>query len=203
MSDYTKLKAFLETPLSTVFDPCELRLTNEPSEVVLHNIFSVENLLVKLSSKQKILCAITAAEMVLSYWINLGHKYNHLPQEAIELAYECKSRENSTVSRYSHALYLRSGERRKLGDSCAENAILAAVNALWNSTRPNCWQISLIVRYAAKASGLLRPFYKKWWRRCETRLAFVEADKAVIEWRHPCGVYKAKEIPIEAFLRCV
>lgn len=188
------------SPSESVFNPVmpALDVTDDEAYPTPTGPDDVEKLLARLPGYARVLCAITAAEMVVHLWEESPiveeelSDYKDWPRESLEALAE----------------YLLDGETKKArpniitSDMVVDEALIdGQLFAVASAVDDVVWEMKQYeervaepgypfhkaVSSAARAemiasnsspSEALQSFYKKWWQRCRARLAF-RVDKSV------------------------
>ncbi len=195
--EYQSLRQQLQRGRRVVFDPLEAPcdLPEDPDWPTPTDWDSVHDLLERLPRKQRTICALTAAEMVLPVWEEWAEGRTDVdvgaPLRAIQVTWAWIHGEVSEdeVLRGANAIHATADAARAA--SAAVEAIHAAANA------PNAAYAATYATeaaaYAAATSGWWpsrEVFYYDWWARCRARLAFWDvttAEVSGITWRGTTG----------------
>ncbi len=145
----------------------------------------VRRLMRRLPQKQRVICALVAAELVLPIW-EASYPDDHRPEEAIRTGYEwldgqatrqrvdevLRAASAATASTYNQAV-------QDMGPHHAAAAAQVPVGIILQPSSSGDLA-PLNGAYAAERAErmTLREFYELWWRECRCRLALVDVGEA-------------------------
>ncbi len=208
---YEPLKEYLETPGTQVLpvqdwtryqQPCDP--PDDPNWPTPTNNFDVEGLFLRLPHKQKVICSLVAAEMVLPFWEEV-YPNDTQPMSAIQTTYrwlegKASAEEVTLVSRATQqeVTEARHIAQEEYGVGQIPNRVMAAWYAATSASEAAWMAIhhdqyysvderlfEAAVFRAATAYhttyglGLdIREFLELWWKECRCRLAFTDPSEA-------------------------
>ncbi len=195
---YQQLQHHLQSPRRIIIDPLQRECDppEDPDWPAPMTPNEVEQLMHRLPHWAQIVCALTAAEMVLPNWEedewvrrNLSKEYREAPSQAIETTWQWLDGDASEAKLNAAAT------------TAWEAAVATAARAGAWATRAGAWAAEVAARAARAArtartartarairatrdvwtawaaawaaSGDVEEFYREWWDLCRCRLAFI------------------------------
>ncbi len=196
--DYDKLKEFLEYPDYKLLDIAYSSKGFEEPEVERWEApkgpLSLASLVVGLSYKQKLLCIITAAEMLLPYWHDYNFEYPYIPRGIISVAY-CALRGDEDLLSVTgtfrlQELYqglIRYEQRLEPGRGLRGHVIYSFMSLgetliVFERDKGACQSVNLFPINSVAQVMDYYVGYARWWSKVRTRLPINEATTASITW---------------------
>ncbi len=195
---YERIHASLEEPQEQRFDSVAFPLLPEdPDWPTPVDYDSVLVLMERLSPQAALVCALTAAEMVLPIW-DAQYREDHRPEDAIVMAWRWLAgdgdRNELHAARDSaYAAYISVPAGDFTSAYYAANAVTHAVDA---DQVQYGFFAARAVYYAAAATSVGsggwgsvdveaadQRFYRRWWSACRRRLAIYDVSTAEMEWK--------------------
>ena len=196
---YQQLRRYLQSPRRITMDPADRDCDppDDPDWPAPMTFGETETLMNRLPHWARVVCALTAAEMILPFWEeddwvneNLSEEQIETPRQAIETAWqwldaEASDDEVSVAAVAAHAAAWSAwdparGAWAAAAGAAAANAAGAAGAAAANAAGAPDAAYAAYAAYAAAraaaraaATGNVEEFYRKWWALCRCRLAFI------------------------------
>ncbi len=193
---YQQLRRHLRSPRQIIIDPLQRECDPpEDSDWPTPTTFrEVNKLMSRLPHWAQVVCAHTAAEMVLSIWVendwvneNLTREEIEAPRRAIEITWQWLDGEASEGEVNAVAETARTAAWAAwAGNDATWPARDAAWAAIWGAraAAEAAWAAARTTRAAeaawaaARAAwGDVEEFYREWWDLCRCRLAFIDPQR--------------------------
>ncbi len=201
---YKRLRHYLQTPRRIIVDPLrrDCNPPEDPDWPTPTSRSEVGQLVHRLPHWAQVVCAVTAAEMVLPIWEewtegvdNLTREEEEAPSQAIEAAWQWLDEETPETQEAAYeaahtawaAAWVAGGVAGGVADADAYNADAnatadAAAWGAWvaggggvvlDAANSASYAVDAAAWATARGEVARAEFYNEWWKLCRCRLAFI------------------------------